>query len=165
MASTVTDSRDSSAVAFDDRVEATYRRESSRMWRALLAYSGDPDVASDAVAEAFAQALRRNGAIRHVDRWVWRAAFRIAAGELKNRRRFAPEIDAPVADAEPALDLHDALMRVSPKQRASLILFYYGGYPPREIARMIGSTPSAVRVHLHRGRTRLSERLDGGRHD
>jgi len=71
----------------DRRVETAYRQHSAKMWRALLAYSGDPDVASDAVAKAFAQALRRDGEIRDVERWVWRAAFRIAAGELKSRRR------------------------------------------------------------------------------
>ena len=135
------------------------------MWRALLAYSGDPDIASDAVAEAFAQALRRNGAIRSVVPWVWRAAYRIAAGELKERRRLLPEVDRaqdnPVAD----LDLSTALMQVSPRQRASLFLYYYGDYQPREIARMIGSSQSAVRVHLHRGRKRLAQLLNGDRDD
>ena len=148
-----------------DRVEAAYRQHSAKMWRALLAYSGDPDVASDALAEAFAQALRREGAIRHVERWVWRAAFRIAAGELKSRRRYAPEVDLPVDDDDPIFDLGHALLAVSPRQRASLFLYYYGGYPPGEIARMIGSTQSAVRVHLYRGRKRLAEILDGGTDD
>lgn len=153
------------APAAQDRVEAAYRQHSAKMWRALLAYSGDPDVASDAMAEAFAQALRRNGEIHHVERWVWRAAFRIAAGELKSRRRYAPEVDLPIDDLSPDLELHHALAEVSPKQRASLFLFYYGGYPPSEIAHMIGSTQSAVRVHLYRGRKRLAEILDGGPHD
>jgi RNA polymerase sigma-70 factor (ECF subfamily) len=135
------------------------------MWRALLAYSGDPDVASDAVAEAFAQALRRDGDIRHVERWVWRAAFRIADGELKARRRYLPEVDLAVDDPGPSFGFHDALMMVSPKQRASLFLHYYGGYPPGDIALMIGSSQSAVRVHLYRGRKRLAEILDGDPHD
>lgn len=38
-------------------LERVYREEAPRLWRALVAYSGDPDVASDAVAEAFAQAF------------------------------------------------------------------------------------------------------------
>jgi len=147
------------------RVERVYRNESGRMWRALLAFSGDPEVASDAVAEAFAQALRRDGDIRDVERWVWKAAFSIAAGELKQRRRSSPEVDRPVDDALPTFELRDALMGVSQKQRASLFLFYWGGYQPREIARMIGSTQSAVRVHLFRGRKRLAAKLDGGRDD
>lgn len=150
---------------FRSRVEAAYRNQSGRMWRSLLAYSGDADVASDAVSEAYAQALRRGDGIRDVERWTWKAAYRIAAGELKNRRRFAPEIDPPFENPGPALELRSALMEVSPRQRASLVLFYYGGYEPREIAHMIGSTQSAVRVHLFRGRKRLAEILDGGGHD
>ncbi len=149
----------------DGRVEAVYRTKAPHMWRALLAYSGDPDVASDALSEAFAQALRRNGAIRDVERWVWRASFRIAAGELKARRRFVPEIQVTIKDDLPDIELLDALRTVSRKQRASLFLFYYGGYAPGEIAKMIGSTQSAVRVHLFRGRKRLAELLDGGRRD
>jgi DNA-directed RNA polymerase specialized sigma24 family protein len=33
------------------------------MWQAVFAFAGDPEVASDAVAEAFTQALRRGDAI------------------------------------------------------------------------------------------------------
>jgi RNA polymerase sigma-70 factor (ECF subfamily) len=135
------------------------------MWRAVLAYSGDREVANDAVAEAFAQALRRGDEIRRVDRWVWRAVFRIAAGELKDRHRVVAEVDPPTDSPAPLVGLQDALMRVSPKQRASLFLYYYAGYPPRAIASMIGSTPAAVRVHLHRGRRNLAEILKGGDHD
>src|SRR4051794_29133827 len=67
-------------------LERVYREQGDRMWRALYAYAGDPEIASDALSEAFAQALRRNDAIREADRWVWRSAFRIAAGEMKRRR-------------------------------------------------------------------------------
>ena len=55
------------------------------MWRALTAYSGSRDVAEDAVAEAFAQAVARGDSLRSPERWVWKAAYRIAAGELKRR--------------------------------------------------------------------------------
>ena len=43
--------------------EACYRTDAARLWRALLAYAGDADLASEAVAEAYAQALRRGSAI------------------------------------------------------------------------------------------------------
>ena len=162
MAHPVVDSTVADAASRFDGVEGVYRSVSGRMWRALFAFSGDADVASDAVAEAFAQALRRDGDIRDVERWVWKAAYRIAAGELKQRRRVSPEVDRPVDDAASSFELRDVLLRVSPKQRAALFLFYYGGYEPREIARMIGSTQSAVRVHLFRGRKRLASMLDGG---
>lgn len=165
IAHSVVASRVPDSSARHGRVEDVYRTKSSHMWKALLAFSGDPDIASDAVAEAFAQALTREGDILDVERWVWKAAYRIAAGELKQRRRISPEIDPPVGDEVPPFELRDALLRVSPKQRAALFLFYYGGYEPREIARMIGSTQSAVRVHLFRGRRRIAAMLDGGRDD
>lgn len=33
-------------------LEGLYRAQGPRLWRALVAYSGDPEIASDAVAEA-----------------------------------------------------------------------------------------------------------------
>lgn len=146
-------------------IEALYRAEHAHLWRALVAYSGSADVASDATAEAFAQAMQRGVAIRSPKHWVWRAAFRIAAGMLKERARFAAEMDQAAEDAQPNDDLRWALMRLSPRQRASVFLFYYGGFPPGEIARLIGSTQSAVRVHLFRGRRRLADILSEVDHD
>jgi DNA-directed RNA polymerase specialized sigma24 family protein len=65
------------------RLERVYEEEGARPWRAVYLYAADREVASDAVAEAFAQALRRGNELRSPERWVWRTAFRIAAGELK----------------------------------------------------------------------------------
>ena len=38
-------------------IERVYRQHGDAIWRAVLAFSGDREIASDAVAEAFAQAL------------------------------------------------------------------------------------------------------------
>src|SRR5687768_8484879 len=67
-------------------VETLYRQESDRLWRAIYAFAADPDIASEAVADAYAQALRRGPAVRDPAAWIWRASFRIAAGALKARR-------------------------------------------------------------------------------
>ena len=42
-------------------IETLYRDQGMRLWRALVLTTASPDVADDAVAEAFAQALRRGG--------------------------------------------------------------------------------------------------------
>jgi RNA polymerase sigma-70 factor, ECF subfamily len=147
-------------VSRTDRIERLYRERGDRIWRGLLAFSGDPEVASDAVAEAFAQVLRRGDEVRDPERWVWRAAFRIAAGELKERRK--SEV-LGVAGAyemeEPARDLVVALGALSQRQRSAVVLHDAAGYPSKEVARIIGSTEVAVRVHLMRGRRRLRELL------
>ncbi len=136
-------------------LEGLYRRDGDGLWRAVLMYAGDPEVASDAVAEAFAQALRRGEALRDPGRWVWRAAFRIAAGELKRRRSIVGAPEEPSSDAVLPVILREALRMLSPKQRAAVVLHHYAGYPVRDVARIIGSTSSAVGVHLHRARERL----------
>jgi RNA polymerase sigma factor (sigma-70 family) len=147
-------------VSGTDRIERLYRERGDRIWRGLLAFSGDPEVASDAVAEAFAQVLRRGDEVRDPERWVWRAAFRIAAGELNERRRSGLAVRPGSYEMEePARDLVLALGALSQRQRVSVVLHDGAGYPSKGVARIIGSTEAAVRVHLMRGRRRLRELL------
>jgi RNA polymerase sigma-70 factor (ECF subfamily) len=127
----------------------------------VLAFAGDPEVASDAVAEAFAQVLRRGEAVRDPERWLWRTAFRIASGELAERARHLPiTVEGGSYEMEePARELIAAMARLSDKQRAAVVLHHAAGYPTKEIAAILGSTTAAVRVHLMRGRRRLRELL------
>ena len=147
-------------VSRSEEVERLYRERGDRIWRAVLAFSADQEVASDAVAEAFAQVLRRGDEVRAPERWIWRAAFRIAAGELKERKRKGVAVSPGSYEMEePARDLVLALGALSERQRVSVVLHDGAGYPAREVARIIGSTEAAVRVHLMRGRRRLRELL------
>ena len=125
-----------------------------------MLFCGDPEIANDAVSEGFAQAIARGSAIDDLDRWVWRAAFNIARGDLKRRATAAP--DLPELPAEVPIDTVDlvrALAKLSSKQRASVVLHHYAGYSTRETARIIGSTAGAVGMHLDRGRKRLRKLL------
>jgi RNA polymerase sigma factor (sigma-70 family) len=143
-----------------DAIEQSYLRQREKLWRAILLYAGDREVASDAVAEAYAQVLRRGGAVRDVDRWVWRAAFRIARGDLQRRGRHAPNVpETPTEVPTDTLDLIRALATLTPKQRGSVVLHHYAGYSTKETAAILGSTAAAVGVHLERGRRRLRELL------
>ncbi|HET7236913.1 MAG TPA: sigma-70 family RNA polymerase sigma factor [Actinomycetota bacterium] len=145
-----------------DAVERVWRDDGPRLWRSLVAYGGDPELASDAMAEAFAQALGRGTAIDSPHRWIWRAAFRIAAGELKERRRvalaIAPEVvvDLP----EPVVDLVRALRTLSPNQRAAAVLSLYADLTTRDVARILGCSQATVRVHLSQARRRLKAQLE-----
>ena len=144
-----------------DAVESLYRTHGERIWRAVMAYTQDPDLASDAVAEAFAQALVRRSAIRSPARWVWRTAFRIAAGMLQERSRSVRLAGTEsYLMREPGGELLTGLARLPAKQRAALVLFYYADYPVRQIAEILRSNPIAVRVNLSRGRNRLRRILE-----
>lgn len=146
----------------DNDLDTLWREHGPKLWRAVLAYAGDREIASDAVAESFAQCLRRGEEIRSPAAWIWRAAFRVAAGELKRRGRWTPPADeGSYLMPEPAVDLLRALASLPRKQRASLVLHYYGDYSTREAAEILGSTAATVRVHLSQGRRRLKHLLEG----
>jgi RNA polymerase sigma-70 factor (ECF subfamily) len=141
-------------------LERLYREHGARLWHALLGFCGDPDVAADALAEAFAQALRRGEAIREPLSWTWRAAFRIARGELKERRLGGVvDREESYEMEEPAVELIAALRKLSARQRAAVVLFHLADYPVKEVAALLGTSSSAVRVHLTRGRRRLRAML------
>ena len=53
-----------------------------------------------------------------------------------------------------------ALLGLSPHQRSSIVLHYFAGYTYKEVADIIGSTASAVSVHITRGRRRLRRALE-----
>jgi RNA polymerase sigma-70 factor (ECF subfamily) len=142
-------------------IERLYREEGRKLWWALLAYAGDREVASDAVAEAFAQALARGDAIADPRAWVWRTAFRVAAGELQRRRRIDPELpDLPDPSQPQAYELVSILRELPGKQRAAIVMRYYADRPVSDVAAALGVSQATARVHLHRGRRRLKRLLE-----
>lgn len=155
--------------AIERDIERLYRDQGMRLWRALVLTTASPDVADDAVAEAFAQALRRGGQLRNPSAWVWRAAFKIAAGEMKERRSVVPlEVGADVAAVVPEvsperlIDLVRALARLTHRQRVAVVLADYAGWSHRQIAEVLGASVATVGVHVHRARGRLRELLMEG---
>ena len=142
-------------------VEALYRADADRLWRAVFAFAADAEIASDAVAEAYAQVLNRGPAVRDPQAWTWRAAFRIASGALKARRDASalPTLPTDVSDRYADPDLLEALRRLPEGQRAAVVLFYYADLPVGEIAHRLGSNGIAVRANLSRGRRRLRQLL------
>ncbi|HKG55798.1 MAG TPA: sigma factor-like helix-turn-helix DNA-binding protein [Candidatus Limnocylindrales bacterium] len=150
----------------DAGVEGVYRADGERLWRAVYAYSGDAEIASDAVAEAFAQVLHRGPEVRDPGAWTWRTAFRIAAGAMKVRGTLALSeaasgvtVDDAYVDRYADPDLLAALRRLPDAQRAAVVLFYYADLPVREVAARLGTNSLAVRANLSRGRARLRQLL------
>lgn len=150
-------------VPTDQGIEQVYRDQASRLWGALVAYSADREIASDAVAEAFAQAIARWGAIDDPARWVWAAAFRIARGELKRRRTQGLQAEPAgiqTLELERSADLLQALRSLPHRQRAALVLHYFVDMPTADIAAVLGTMPATVRVTMLRGRRRLQQMLE-----
>jgi RNA polymerase sigma-70 factor, ECF subfamily len=153
-------------VSDQDRVETVYRSVHARLWRALLSYTGDAELASDAEAEAFAQVLRRGDAVDDVAAWVWRSAFRIASGLLTARSRpndlqLAEDPTSPTGSVAEFLGL---LADLSPQQRACVTLRYVGEYTSPEIGELLGTSAGTVRVQLHRAHDALRHTIKEAEH-
>jgi RNA polymerase sigma factor (sigma-70 family) len=145
-------------------MEQLYRREGRRLWWALMAYTGDEEVSSDAEAEAFAQAIARGEGLTDPRAWIWKVAFRVAAGELKRRRLTDHEVpDLADPRALQAHELVSLLRRLPVNQREALVLRYYADREVSEIGTIMGIAPATVRVHLFRGRRRLMQLLEDDR--
>lgn len=142
-------------------VERVYRSDARKMWGALVGFTGDREIADDAVAEAFARAIRHAGSIDDIRAWTWRVAFRIASAEVRRRH---DRVDDPGVSGDPSTgsvpDLVRALGALPPTQRLALVLHDYADRPTAEVALILGCSRATVHVHLSRGRRRLRELLE-----
>jgi RNA polymerase sigma-70 factor (ECF subfamily) len=148
-----------------EQLRGVYERTARRLWQSLLAFSGDHDVADEAVAEAFAQAARRGDALRDVEAWIWRTAFAIARGELARRRSALtpPHHLAEVPPEEYTQDIVKVLRVLDVRDREVLVLRYVADLSHGEIAARCGISPAAARVRLHRATARARNLLEGHR--
>jgi DNA-directed RNA polymerase specialized sigma24 family protein len=79
---------------------------------------GRADVADDAVAEAFARTIARDGDVREPIGYLYRIAFRVAAAELSERGDRRELADHTGRESEPAddeVDLWSALIALPPR--------------------------------------------------
>ena len=140
--------------------DAIWREAGPAIWRAVLVYAGGRRaIADDAVAEAFARAIERSDSIREPVPYLYRVAFRIAAGDLTRADTVAQPDDRAITDAVEDVDMLRALKRLSPAQRGAIYLHYRADLPVRDVASTLGTSSAAVKVHLMRGRRRLAELL------
>ncbi len=164
---------DGMRVLLSDSIDQLFRAEHDRLWRSLVAHCGDVDLATEAEAEAFTQALARGDELVDPKAWLWRAAFKIAGGLLADRRRNAsttvtdpafgygfdqPSAGEPASDASLA-EFVDLLQGLSDQQRSVVVLRYAAGFLPAEIADVLGTSPGPVRVQLHRAHTQLRDQM------
>lgn len=158
-------------VAFG-RIVAAYHED---MRRVCAFVTRDEAVADDAVQAAWTIAWRKLGSVRDPERlkpWLMRVAVN-EAKHLMRRRRRRTEVEAATdATAErggidpatrvDALDLHAAMDRLDPDDRALLALRYGAGFDASELSAVLGLSPSGTRTRLERLVKRMRQELSDG---
>jgi RNA polymerase sigma-70 factor (ECF subfamily) len=141
-------------------LDALFRAEADRLYQTLYAFTGGrADIAEEATAEAFARAVAHDDELRDPLAWVYRVAFRVAIDEFRREGRQSDGHAAAIAPPPEMSELVDALRRLSPNQRAAIVLRHVLDLDTPEVARRMGTAEATVRVHLHRGRRRLRDLL------
>ena len=148
-------------------------RHRDRAWAVALRTLGDPNDAADAVQEAFVKAYRTAGSFRGdalFTTWLHRIVVN-ACLDLMRRNRVRPTSpldDQAATVADPADPIgrtelgHDvvrALARITPDQRAAIVLVDVEGYSVEEAASVLGVAAGTVKSRCHRGRAQLAELL------
>ena len=142
-----------------------------RMYRYARTLLGDRDEAMDAVQDV-AGKLWRMGAslekVRNPEAFAMRSVRNSCIDRLRSRRSVSregfPEI-AQTAEAEKWTDVQlvrTAIGRLPEKQRTVIHLHYAEGYSVEEIAGLLGTTASAVKMRLKRGREALRREWEAG---
>ena len=137
------------------RVEAVLRRMLPR------------EEAEDVTQEALLRAYLGMSQLRDPDRFVgWLCGIAVNLAKMRLRRlalqrRVAVGAETAVADDERELlrTVQDAVELLPPAQRDAVVLHYVDDLSCEEIARLLGTTPGAVRVRLHRARAQLRREL------
>lgn len=143
--------------------EDFYEREHDRVFRAVLAFCGDREVAKDATQEGFARAYGRWRRLRSKDwaaGWVMTTAMNHFRRALRTRP--VPEVHTvePRGPSGDRVDLVRALLLLPQRQRQAVILFHIADQPIAAVAELMGISDGAVKTHLDRARKSLRAPLE-----
>ena len=151
-----------------DAFEELVRRHRLGTYRVALRMLGDESDAEDATQDAFVQAWRNLAGFRAdaaFSTWMYRVVTNRCLNMLRARRRTEPlpdDREAPasrpdrIAEARWQVeDLKLAILRLTPEQRAPLVLRELQGCSYEEIAETLDVSISAVKSRLHRARLEL----------
>lgn len=133
-------------------------------WRML----GSREDAQDAAQEVFLRLYRHLGNVDEltVEPWLYRTTLNVCydalrrrpkTGELLAEPSYDPDAGAAIGDGEKRKLLEAGLKRLTPQERAAIVLCSIEGLSSAEAAAALGVTEGTVRSHLSLARTRLKE--------
>jgi RNA polymerase sigma-70 factor (ECF subfamily) len=145
-----------------------FRRHRDQMWALALRTTRDPELAADAVQEAFISAFRSADSFRGdaaVTTWLHRIVVNSCLDRL---RRIKPVAHLPDADlsvlpdprdhlrsVDVRLDVQAALDQLPEGQRMALVLVDMHGLPIAEAARILNVAEGTIKSRCARGRAAM----------
>jgi RNA polymerase sigma-70 factor (ECF subfamily) len=141
------------------------RPELYRYCRSLTRSPWDAeDLAQDTLARAFVTLAQMGDSPANARAWLFRVASNLWIDRLRKHRREEPLVgevpeENEVSDPRDAREVAGTLLgRLSPQQRAAVVLKDVFDFSLEEIAESLQTTVGAVKTALHRGRGKLASR-------
>jgi RNA polymerase sigma-70 factor (sigma-E family) len=152
-----------------EEFEAFVRARSSALMRTAYLLTGDVHLAEDLLQDTLARVAERWSAViraGNVEAYVRRMLYHRAVDRWRRRRARVPETlgAAPPTDRHQPDDadiiarrvvLRDALARLTPRQRAVLVLRFYEDYTEVQTADVLGCSVNTVKSQTRHALARL----------
>jgi len=149
-------------------IERLYRHRYSDFLRTAIALLNDPDLAHEAVQEAFARAVRAQANLRSdgsLDAWVWRTLVNVSMSQLRQASKARPYAASEQAADDEGVswpELRGEVSELPERQRLVLFLRHYADLTYEQIGDVLGIERGTVAATLHTAHDRLRKRLQGG---
>ena len=145
----------------EGRFSDFYRSEYAGMVRLAVSLTGDVDQAEDVVQDAFARIHGRFPSLDRPGGYLRTAVVNLCSDR---HRRGRLERRVPLGSPTSTLSLQasemiDVLLRLPFRQRAVLVLRYWGDWSEAEIAHAVGCRPGSVKSLASRGLATLRKEV------
>jgi len=164
--------RDASALR--ELIDLHKERLFAFVWRMVRNHHDAEEICQEAFLKAFSALDSFDPAYRF-STWLFTIAYRVTLNVLRRKKGAAGDIDLRIfADAGPGAEdqaviseearllksaVWSAVDRLSPPQRAAVLLFYQQEQSCQDIAEVLEIPVATVKSHLHRARLRLRDLL------
>ncbi len=147
-------------------IRTIYDRQYERVYRVAMLYLKKPSDAEDVVQNVFIKYIERPVSfedLEHEKAWFITVTRNKCKDVLKNfwrsRVDFIP-VPERAADEDDGLDLSPYIMKLSPKYREVLYLYYYEEYPIKEMSQILKRNVSTIQTQLASARNKLKKILE-----
>lgn len=145
------------------------------IWRIIRNHHDAEEICQDAFLKAFASLDTFSPQYRF-STWLFTIGYRLCLNSMRRKKALSGDVDfsgmsagestvaSVTAQSEEARRLKEIVWRsvdrLSPPQRAAVVLFYRHEQSCQEIAQVLQLPVATVKSHLHRARARLKELLE-----
>jgi RNA polymerase sigma-70 factor, ECF subfamily len=151
-------------------LEAFYQEQRGRLYACALAVTRCPDLAEDAVHEAFCRLLARPVQARNLKAYVFQAVRNAGVDQLRRQPRgqtllkdtifdLQPRADEAAIDGETIHRIATELDRLRDEERETIMQHLYAELTFREIAEIRGVPLGTITAWYRRGLEKLREIL------